>query len=351
MPKPPRGYRREVREVFVKKNADFSDSQKHSGLKSGLARDRNTNDLSHSLIGERVEQDSRPSQVVYVNNVVEERSAAVDESAPDIAKLVPIALVAVAGIAAGVAGAKIAQSRKRRRQEEQVSLAAGGTPAGWYQVGNDPTQLRYWNGVAWTLEYAQRATAAPSIVADWYPDPSNAAQLRYWDGASWTHHVSPSPGAAVTPADWYPDPSNPGQLRYWDGVAWTAHVSGGPGVAAEVQSASESMAVGGIEPRHERPRIEMTTAEWRAHVEAWARAGAIQQELWSRLTNARITDADDMALAAQHQWEALTPQDGARRIQLMLEANPSLRGQGVLEEFVRLFGAGQPAPHRIESNR
>jgi hypothetical protein len=95
----------------------------------------------------------------------------------------------------------------------------------------------------------------------------------------------------------------------------------------------------------------MTSAEWRAHVEAWARAGAIQQELWKRLTNAHIADADDASLAAQNQWEALTPQEGARRLQLMLDANPSLRNQSALLEFVNLFGRGQGMPMGIEEDQ
>ncbi|MGH3335438.1 MAG: hypothetical protein ACRDOZ_06425 [Nocardioides sp.] len=48
MAQTPRGYRREVREVFVKKNSDYSESQKHSEFNSALARDKKTNDLSHS---------------------------------------------------------------------------------------------------------------------------------------------------------------------------------------------------------------------------------------------------------------------------------------------------------------
>jgi len=225
-----------------------------------------------------------------------------DESAPDISKLVPIALVAVAGIAAGVAGAKIAQNRKRRRQEERRGIAAPTVaPAGWYEMASDPIRLRYWNGAAWTDDYAQRAGTAPAITADWYPDPSNAAQLRYWDGSAWTQHVSPRPGAVTTPADWYPDPSNAAQLRYWDGTAWTNHVRPGPGAGIALPQTAATSGHRGLAATHDVPLIHMSSAEWRAHVEAWARAGVIQQELWRRLTNAHITDADDAALAAQRQ--------------------------------------------------
>jgi len=347
----PRGYEREVREVFRKKNSDFSGSQKHEGLKSGLSRDKKTNDLSHALIGDRVESDSGPSQAIFVNNDYHPGVEIADGNAPDISRLVPIALVAVAGIAAGVAGAKVAQSRKRRRQEERQSIAAPSmAPAGWYEVVTDPNRLRYWDGAAWTDDYAQRAGTASAIAADWYPDPSNAAQLRYWDGSAWTHHLAPRPGAVTTSADWYPDPSNAAQLRYWDGTAWTAHVTAGPGATVTVQKASASPSNKGLAPAYEEPRIRMSSAEWRAHLEAWARAGAIQQELWSRLANARITDADDATLAALSQWDELTPQEGAQRLKLMLEASPSLRNQSVLLEFVKLFGEGQGTPLGVEGN-
>jgi hypothetical protein len=350
MTKPPRGYRREVREVFVKKNSNYSESQKHAGLNSALARDKKTNDLSHALIGERVERDSAPSRVVYPNNE-SQKDVEPEGAAPDISQLVPLALVAAAGIAAGVAGIKIAQNRKRRRQDEAVAVSyATTTPAGWYEFGNDRTRLRYWNGLAWTEEYAQRAVTAASIPADWYPDPSNAARLRYWDGSAWTHHTAPRPGAVTTPADWYPDPSNPSQLRYWDGIAWTEHLAPRPGSGVDLQPGVMAQSNTRLMPTHEVPPFTMTTAEWRAHVEAWARAGAIQQELWSRLTNARISDADETTLAAQRQWEELTPQEGARRIQVMLEANPSLRNESVLVEFVRLYGGGQSTPQALRGD-
>lgn len=275
-----------------------------------------------------------------------------ETSAPDIANLVPLALVAVAGIAAGVAGVKFAQKRKRRRQEERLAISTPTTaPAGWYEVEGGVGRLRYWDGAAWTSEYAQRATGAPSIAADWYPDPSNMGQVRYWNGAAWTHHVAPRPGVVTTPADWYPDPSNVAQLRYWDGNAWTPHVTGGADTSVAAQHTSSASVERGLANARNDARIQMSSAEWRAHVEAWARAGAIQQELWRRLTNAQITDGDEVALAAQRQWEELTPAEGARRIQLMLEANPSLRSQPVLEEFVRLFGDASEPVQRINARR
>jgi hypothetical protein len=350
----PRGYRKETREVFVKKNADFSDSQKHDGLKSGLARDRKTNDLSHVVIGDPVESGSDRTRR-SPNTERERVPEVVSDSAPDISGLVPLALVAVAGIAVGAAGIKAAQNAKKKRRAAQAEPWSVGSvstaPAGWYEVEGGPTLLRYWSGFAWTNDYAQRAVSAPRIAADWYPDPSNAAQLRYWDGSAWTHHVSPAPGVVTTPADWYSDPSNPAQLRYWDGSAWTSHVTNGAGTAVAPQPATARAFDRGLAPAHAEPKVNMSSAEWKAHVEAWLRVGAIQQELWRRLSHAHLQDADDATLEAQRRMEALTPEEGARRIKLMLEASPVLREQGSLVDLMRLI-SGVPEGHLgIEATR
>ncbi|HEX6115844.1 MAG TPA: AIM24 family protein [Solirubrobacterales bacterium] len=34
---------------------------------------------------------------------------------------------------------------------------------------------------------------------DWYPDPEDPTQLRYWDGNAWTENRAPGPGAAAQP--------------------------------------------------------------------------------------------------------------------------------------------------------
>jgi hypothetical protein len=39
-------------------------------------------------------------------------------------------------------------------------------------------------------------TPAGSVPADWYPNPNDASQLRYWDGAAWTEHYAAAPSAA-----------------------------------------------------------------------------------------------------------------------------------------------------------
>lgn len=319
MAKTPRGYRKELREVFVKKGADFSKSHVVEGLSSSLARDSKKN-LSHSLIGDLVE-------------------TATDDGVdlPDITRLVPLGLVAVAGIAAGVAGTKIAQNVKSKRAESTPSIAM---PAGWYADQSQPDLLRYWDGEGWTGQEARREQAAPAIAADWYPDPLGGGHVRYWDGAAWTHHVAALPAAAPA-ADWYPDPSDPSRTRYWDGAAWTDHVAAVRGAHSTSSAHGPTSGAHGS-LQHAEPRPTMSAAEWRAHVEAWARAGAIHSELWQRLTTAEIVDADTETLSAHRAMRELTPEEGAEQVRAMIAASPHLASPDSLVEFVRLFaGTGR----------
>ncbi|MCC5952540.1 MAG: DUF2510 domain-containing protein [Acidimicrobiia bacterium] len=58
----------------------------------------------------------------------------------------------------------------------------------------------------------------------WYPNPDDPSQVRYWDGAAWTHRILPDPGAAPSttpgdrvddqrPDDPRPDGTRPGDVR------------------------------------------------------------------------------------------------------------------------------------------
>ena len=86
-------------------------------------------------------------------------------------------------------------------------------------------------------------------------------------------------------------------------------------------------------------------------------AGAVEQELWRRLSNARISDGDQLTLEAQRRMERLTAEQGTRRIKLMLEANPGLRDELGLNEFLRHFLAHlgslerETAPRTFPSGR
>ena len=284
------------------------------GTAVGLLRDADNRLVGHAKL-RWVEESSS----WVANNEDGTFFASSDEDAPDISGLVPLVLV----IAAGVAGVKVAQHIKSQREEkrsERSSIApASATPAGWYEVASDATRLRYWDGTAWTNDFAQRQGTAAALAADWYPDPSNAAQLRYWDGTAWTHHVAPKHG--------------------------TAGVARQPLAAPSLER--------GLVSAREEPRISMSSAEWQAHVRAWMAAGAIEQELWRRLSNAHISDAGQATLEAQREMEQLTPEQGAYRIRLMLEAHPSMRDGVGLTEFMKFFGGGRSAlgrdvPVRIE---
>jgi hypothetical protein len=97
----------------------------------------------------------------------------------------------------------------------------------------------------------------------------------------------------------------------------------------------------------------MSSAEWQEPVLARLKAGAIGEELWGLISSARIKDADVATLESQREMEKLTAV-GATRIKLMLEANHSLRDEGALTEFMRLFravGTLIASMHRCETGR
>lgn len=333
----------------IMRGATPDSSRKTNGALRGTTRDAKGHLVGQAELFPQVDDGSNSAD--YLRRLLEPDT---EEGAPDISSLVPLALVAVASIAAGV---KVAQylkgERETRRSQENAGGSADATPAGWYSIASDPARLRYWDGAAWTDDYAQRQSSAPSIAADWYPDPANATQLRYWDGSAWSQYVTPIRGATSTPADWYLDPSNASQLRYWDGATWTHHVTPRHGTAEVAQSIgadpAKGLASAQAEPRirsaHAEPRMRMTSAEWQALVRSWMAAGAIQQELWRRLSTADIGDADPATLEAQRQMEKLTAEQGAHRIRLKLEANPSLLKDFGLSEFMRMFGGNGVLDH------
>lgn len=148
---------------------------------------------------------------------------------------------------------------------------------------------------------------------------------------------------------WYSDPSNPPHLRYWDGVSWTQHVATVPSAQGPAQSSGRDRL-----PATD-PRLRMTTAEWQGYVRAWLTAGAVEQELWHRVCNAHISDADPLTIAAKQRMEQLTPAQGTQQIRQILEANPGLRDSPVLSDFLRYFlSTDAPlnqAPAQIERGR
>jgi hypothetical protein len=338
--------------IRVPRGQTLDKSRSTEGARRATTRDVNGHLAGQAeiILKQPSEQDGSdsPSESLWTwePSIAEDVSFA--DERPDVSGLVPLALVAAAGVAAGVAGVKIAQRAKERRADNQTKQHSMGPatvpPAGWYEVSSDSNRLRYWDGTAWTNEFAQRRTNT-SIPADWYPDPSDAMQLRYWDGSAWTHHVAPKAGVTSTPADWYPDPSDPTKLRYWDGVAWTAHVASGSGTALGSPRPTAPSPAPALASSPPVARVSMTGEEWQQCVRAWMAAGMVQQELWTRLSNAHIEDADEATLAAQRRMEELSPQQAAHRIRLMLEANPSLRNNFLMADIARILDRVREAGH------
>ena len=176
------------------------------------------------------------------------------------------------------------------------------------------------------------------------------------EAATVTHRAAeamPAPrfASSAAPAQWYADPWNAAQFRYWDGSAWTGHVSpryADPAPAA-VPFAPHVTNVQATRVHDDR-RITMSSAEWQNLVRAWVTATAVEQALWQRLVHARISDADQVTLEAQSRMEQLTPELGAQKARLMLEANPRVRDELPIRDFLALFIAAAGAV-RVEQTR
>src|ERR1044071_4501713 len=57
------------------------------------------------------------------------------------------------------------------------------------------------------------ATPTGPQAAGWYPDPESPSELRYWDGQAWTNqrHPAPPPGTSAMPPGTPPAPGPAGQ--------------------------------------------------------------------------------------------------------------------------------------------
>lgn len=227
---------------------------------------------------------------------------------------VGVAAILALGIVVKVVRA-VVRSGDTRRAQSQPTSAPSYPSSAWQSSGSPPR------------ERAQVRHVSPAIPAGWYLDPRDRSQQRFWDGQEWTPHTFRRQTVVALPADWYPDPSDAARWRYWDGSKWTEHLRPRDGFSHSPAASTR-----------QEPRISMSNAEWQSHVRAWLQAGVIQQELWRRLSNATIQDADEVTLVAQRRMEGLSPQEGAERVRLMLEANPSLRDQAALMDFLSAFG-------------
>jgi len=98
-------------------------------------------------------------------------------------------------------------------------------PSGWYDDPQDPSQLRYWDGVAWSSHVSPKVspTVEQSTIGMPYSvaPASSRAQAPGSQGAQ---------GAPVAPGGYTPPPQDSGQA----GGQWPAYGQG-PGVAGQLQ--------------------------------------------------------------------------------------------------------------------
>lgn len=257
-------------------------------------------------------------------------------------------------IAVAIVGAKMARAIARRRARASVRAAA--RRAALAEASSHTQQ---------TLTSRAAASQAPTsthlsvpvdqavrIPAGWYPDPTNPGQLRYWSGSTWTEHVEPTVATGTAMAGWYPAPFDPTRLRYWDGTMWTDHLTPRNNASPATRRATASWPYEAWDATGHESRFTMSSAEWQAHVRAWMAAGAVEQELWRRLSNAEISDADARTLEVQRRMEELTAEQGVERVRLMLEANPGLRNVALSDFLTYFLNNLQPldrnSPERID---
>lgn len=149
----------------------------------------------------------------------------------------------------------------------------------------------------------------------------------------------PQPGVTTTSpiADWYPDPWKLASLRFWDGSTWTHYVHGEQDVTPTAQPSPRPQAATGDAAMSAEQRVSMTISEWQDYVLAWMKTGAMEQELWRRLSHAQIRDADQATLAAQNAMENLTLEEGQQRIKFVLEMAPTVHDGAAIAEFMQLL--------------
>lgn len=92
--------------------------------------------------------------------------------------------------------------------------------------------------------------SSASPPAAWHPDPDDPTQLRYWDGIEWTQHRSPAPVArpsppatpsapgAPGPTVAAPSPPSPLGFAASSGAAGSAGIAGSPGLAGAAPGAA-----------------------------------------------------------------------------------------------------------------
>lgn len=267
------------------------------------------------------------------SGVTEARQAIASVAGYLIAGAVGVALIGVAFV--------VVRNSLTRRQHQRMSSGVSQSSVVVYQAS--------------PVSPAARTAQAP---AGWYTSATNAAQFAYWDGTRWTGHTMPQQPRPPVAAGWYLDPVNQDLQRYWDGGAWTNHTAPGhhpttapanPNPPPAIPVATQAHAVPAVTPSvTDGPRLAMTSDEWQSRVRAYLAAKAISDELLVMITQAHIEDADPAVAHWQSELARLSPEQLTARVTLMLEANPSLRDELPLTEFMRLLTTLRPVVTRRE---
>ncbi|HZK04942.1 MAG TPA: DUF2510 domain-containing protein [Actinomycetaceae bacterium] len=235
-----------------------------------------------------------------------------------------IAGLALIGVTAAAVGAAVSASHsrkqelreaERRREEERKRLEARAATA--------------------QRSKSRRRIAAPP---GWYY--TEPGLMRWWDGEAWTDHCRSDPRRVPAPPGWYDDGS--GRQRWWDGGMWTDYFRSTDPVQAELAAGRGTSRGSSTEmvTSSRRPRVTMSSDEWKERVRAMMVAAAFSEEQWNLLSNARIENGDPSVLEWQSELSKLTAHEFLERINYMLENNSAARRMVVKAPAARWYDAG-----------
>ena len=86
------------------------------------------------------------------------------------------------------------------------------------------------------------------------------------------------------------------------------------------------------------PVTSMTSAEWQERFRIMVLAGALSEEQWRALANARVEDGDSSFLELQSELRCLTAQQFVDRMKMVLASGDSSSADGATGDLIKLFG-------------
>ncbi|WP_115787453.1 hypothetical protein [Arthrobacter silvisoli] len=139
--------------------------------------------------------------------------------------------------------------------------------------------------------------------------------------------------------------ANRAEIKAWAASKWKLLTGKKEGTASQAK-ATELANVEGLEPAASSaeveladPAITMTSAEWQERFRVMVLAGALSEDQWRTLANARVEDGDAAFLELQNELGSLTAQQFVERVKMLLASGDSLSEDGAIGELVRIFGA------------